>query len=135
MLGHSETAPAKAGSRLLDDAPVKRVTGNVLHWRPSWYFDVWHDRAAFHVRTDTSDLGVYLQIMNPDLLSDGYVIIGTVAHTGPDKCSRVPVERYDAALQSARLGKVYHLFKSWTHVHTAPWGRVHGVHFGLLRKA
>lgn len=134
VLDLSETALAKARARLPQAAPVEWVAGNVLHWRPSRRFDVWHDRAAFHLLTETADQDAYLRVMDRALLPGGHAIIGTFALNGPDKCSGLPVARYDAARLSERLGAGYLLVRSLAHDHTTPRGSVQRFHFGLFRK-
>lgn len=130
----SETALAKARARLAEEAPVEWVVGNVLHWQPSGHFDIWHDRAAFHFLTDPADRDAYLRVMGQALRPGGYAIIGTFAPDGPDKCSGLPVARYDAALLSERLGNGYRLIKSLNHDHRTPWGSGQRFHFGVFRK-
>ena len=134
VLDLSETALAKARARLPEAAPVEWVAGNVLDWHPSRRFDVWHDRAAFHFLTETADQDTYLQVMDRALLPGGHAIIGTFALDGPDKCSGLPVARYNAARLSERLGKSYRLVQSLTHDHTTPWKSVQRFHFGLFSK-
>jgi len=134
LLDLSETALAQARARLPEAAPVEWLAGNILDWHPSRRFDLWHDRAAFHFLTETADQDAYLRVMDRALLPGGHAIIGTFALDGPDKCSGLPVARYDAARLSERLGKGYHLVRSLTHDHTTPWGSVQRFHFGLFRK-
>lgn len=131
----SETALAKSRARLADDAPVTWVVGNVLDWQPSGHFDVWHDRAAFHFLTEPADQEAYLRVMDRALVSGGHAIIGTFAQGGPEKCSGLPVARYDAALLSELLGPGYRLVTSIYHDHYTPWGAVQRFHFGVFRKA
>ncbi len=108
--------------------------GDVLHWRPSGRFDVWHDRAAFHFLTEGAEQDTYLQVMDRALLPGGHAIIGTFALDGPTSCSGLPVARYDAALLAERLGPGYRLRQSLMHEHRTPWGSVQRFHFGLFRK-
>lgn len=105
VLDLSETALAKARARLPDDAPVEWVGVNVQDWQPSGHFNVWHDRAAFHFQTDAADQQAYLRVMDRALVAGGHAIIGTFAPDGPEKCSGLPVARYDAALLAERLGR------------------------------
>lgn len=109
VLDLSETALRTARARLSPDAPVEWVVANVLHWRPSGRFDVWHDRAAFHFLTGASGQGAYLRVMDRALVPGGHAIIGTFASDGPTSCRGSPVARYDAALLSERLGSGYRL--------------------------
>lgn len=134
VLDLSETALAKARARLPDDAPVEWVAANILNWEPSGHFDLWHDRAAFHFLTAAADQEAYLRIMDRALVPGGHAIIGTFAPDGPEKCSGLPVARYDAALLAERLGPDYRLIQSLIHDHHTPWGSVQRFHFGLFKK-
>ena len=134
VLDLSETALTKARARLPDDAPVEWVVANVLKWQPSGHFDVWHDRAAFHFLTAAADQEAYLQVMDRALVPGGHAIIGTFAPDGPEKCSGLPVARYDAALLAERLGPDYQLIRSLIHDHHTPWGSMQRFHFGLFKK-
>lgn len=134
VLDLSETALAKARARLPDDVPVEWVAANVLDWEPSGLFDVWHDRAAFHFLTAAADQDAYLRVMDRALVPGGHAIIGTFAPDGPEKCSGLPVARYDAALLAERLGPDYRLIQSLIHDHHTPWGSVQRFHFSLFKK-
>ncbi|QBJ22887.1 class I SAM-dependent methyltransferase [Haematobacter massiliensis] len=134
MLDLSDTALAKARSRLPQDAPVEWVVANILHWQPTVRFDVWHDRAAFHFLTGAADQDAYLRVMDRALLPGGHAIIGTFAPDGPTQCSGLPVARFDAALLSERLGSGYRLVRSLGHEHRTPWDSVQRFHFSLFRK-
>ncbi len=134
VLDLSDAALAKARARLPDDAPVAWVVANILDWRPSWPFDVWHDRAAFHFLTDAADREAYLRVMDRALVPGGHAIIGTFALDGPEKCSGLQVARYDAALLAERLGPDYRLIQSLIHDHHTPWGSMQRFHFGLFKK-
>ena len=134
VLDLSGTALAKARARLSDDVPVDWVVANVLDWQPSVHFDVWHDRAAFHFLTDAPDQDAYLRVMDQALVPGGHAINGTFAPDGPEKCSGLPVARYDATLLAERLGPGYRLIQSLMHDHVTPWGSVQRFHFGLFRK-
>jgi len=134
VLDLSDTALAKARARLPDDVPVEWVAANVLDWQPPGHFDVWHDRAAFHFLTDAADQEAYLRVMDRALVPGGHAIIGTFAPDGPEKCSGLPVARYDATLLAERLGPDYRLIQSLTHDHHTRWGSVQRFHFGLFTK-
>jgi len=134
VLDLSETALAKARARLPKDAPVEWVVGDVLYWQPSGRFDVWHDRAAFHFLIDPADQDSYLRVMDRALVVGGHAIIGTFALDGPTSCSGLPVDRYDAARLSGRLGDGYRLIRTLNHEHRTPWDGVQRFQFGLFRK-
>lgn len=134
VLDLSETALARTRARLPGEAPVDWIVENVLDWKPSDHFNIWHDRAAFHFLTETADQGAYLRVMDRALLPGGHAIIGTFAPDGPTSCSGLPVVRYDAALLSERLGAGYRLVNSVNHQHRTPWGSVQLFRFALFQK-
>jgi trans-aconitate methyltransferase len=82
---------------------VKWIVADATEWQPPETYDVWHDRAAFHVLTDEKEQNAYIQRLKQALLRGGHVIIGTFAPDGPEKCSGLPVARHSAeSLSPAR---------------------------------
>lgn len=134
VLDLSAAALAIARARLANNAPVEWVVADVLNWQPSRSFDVWHDRAAFHFLTRSADQEAYLRVMNRALKPGAHAIIGTFAPDGPERCSGLPVARYDATLLAERLGTDYLLLRSLTYEHQTPKCGVQRFHFGLFRK-
>lgn len=134
VLDLSATALANTRARLTEDVPVEWVVADVLDWQPSRSFDVWHDRAAFHFLIETADQEAYLRVMDRALKPGAHAIIGTFAPDGPERCSGLPVARYDVTLLAKLLGQDYRLIRSQTHEHHTPRGGVQRFHFGLFRK-
>ena len=101
----SAAALDAAKLRLSDrGADVEWVVADVTTWEPSEIYDLWHDRAAFHFLTDQADQSAYVDRLKKAIKPGGYIIIGTFALDGPERCSGLPVVRYDAASLSAILG-------------------------------
>ena len=88
------------------------VVADVTKWQPAHTFDIWHDRAAFHFLTDPADRSAYVARMRQAIRPGGHVIIGTFAIDGPEKCSGLPVNRYDAAGLAKELGEGFELVDS-----------------------
>ena len=63
---------------------------------------LWHDRAAFHFLTDGNDRAAYVARLGRGLKIGGHAIIATFAPDGPEKCSGLPVARYDSASLGGR---------------------------------
>ena len=84
-------------SRRRLDAPgvVTWLHADVLTWRPQRRWGLWHDRAVFHFFTDPADRATYLENLDRALQPGGSFVIGTFAPDGPDRCSGLPVRRYD----------------------------------------
>lgn len=90
---------------------------------PPKAYDIWHDRAVFHFLTDPADQGAYALSLRAALTPTGHVIVATFAPDGPDTCSGLPVQRYDADALAAALGFAPDaIIRSERRVHTTPWG-------------
>ena len=96
VLDVSSTALEIARRRLGDTAPVRWLHEDLLRWRPERPYALWHDRAVFHFLTDAAERAKYLTILRQTLGDSGALIIATFASNGPERCSGLPVARYDA---------------------------------------
>ena len=115
-------------------AKVKWVAVDVTAWEPSQAYDVWHDRATFHFLTDPSERAAYVERVLRAVRSGGHVIIATFALDGPERCSGLPVVRYDAAAISKILGPSFDLLQSRIHAHQTPTGAIQRFQFNRFRK-
>jgi SAM-dependent methyltransferase len=125
------TSKARLGARR---EKVKWVAADVTAWEPSQIYDVWHDRAAFHFLTDPKDRAAYAERVLQAVCPGGYVIIGTFALDGPERCSGLPIVRHDAASLSATLGPSFKLIESRNHAHQTPMGTVQRFQFSRFRR-
>jgi hypothetical protein len=73
------------------------IAADVTTWEPLETRDVSHDQAAFHFLTDPKDSVAYAERVLRGVRAGGQVIIGTFALDGPERCSGLPVARYDSA--------------------------------------
>jgi SAM-dependent methyltransferase len=126
-----DAAKARLGDR---GAGVEWVVADVTTWEPSQTYDLWHDRAAFHFLTAASDRSAYVRHLKKAVRSGGHVIIGTFALDGPERCSGLPVMRYDAGMLGAILGNDFRLIDSRRHDHSTPWGAVQRFQFSTFRR-
>jgi trans-aconitate methyltransferase len=135
VLDLSDDAVAIARSRLAERAGlVKWLVADMTEWEPSREYDLWHDRAAFHFLTEAADRAAYLDRLTRAIRPGGHTIIGTFAIDGPERCSGLPVMRYDATLLSAALGRAFALIGTRRHDHTTPAGRVQQFLFSVFRR-
>ena len=135
VLDLSERAIATAKARLGDRAAsVAWITADVTAWKPAATFDVWHDRAAFHFLTESVERGAYVARVSQALRVGGHLIIGTFALDGPERCSGLPVRRYDAASLGEALGPAFALVETRPHEHLTPMGRVQRFQFSRFRR-
>lgn len=134
VLDLSDTALHRSQARLAGHPGIDWITADVLTWRPSRLYDLWHDRAAFHFLTDPADRRAYVAVLSRALRPGGRAIIGTFAPDGPERCSGLPVVRYDAASLSASLGRGFELLHETRHDHHTPAGVLQRFRFSLFRK-
>lgn len=126
-----EAAKARLGTRA---GEVQWVVADVTRWSPAQAFDIWHDRAAFHFLIDAADRSAYVACVKQAVRPGGHVIIGTFALDGPEKCSGLPVNRYDAAGLARELGEGFELLDSRRHDHSTPWDSTQRFQFSIFRR-
>ena len=95
-----EAAKARLGDRA---AQVHWIVADVTVWEPLRAYDIWHDRAAFHFLTEDRDRTAYVARLERTLKVGGYAIIAAFAPDGPERCSGLPVVRYDPVSLSRPL--------------------------------
>jgi trans-aconitate methyltransferase len=135
VLDLSEAALAAAKARLGDRADrVQWLASDVTTWQPPQSFDIWHDRAAFHFLAEARDRAAYLSRLRQALKPGGHAIIATFAPDGPERCSGLPVMRYDAASLAQTLGDSFALVESRSHQHVTPWHSTQRFQFSIFRR-
>lgn len=114
---------------------VTWVTADITDWTPDRTFDVWHDRAVFHFLSEPKQRNAYRRALLQGTARDSRVIIAAFALDGPDKCSGLPVQRYDAAGLARQLGDMFQLLKDWREDHVTPWGARQAFTWCVFRRA
>jgi SAM-dependent methyltransferase len=124
VLDLSDAALAAAKARLGGRAEqVQWVVADVTEWDPDGrIYDIWHDRAAFHFLTEERDRMAYVARLTEAVKPGGHAIIATFAADGPERCSGLPVVRYDAESLHRVVGDVFELIETLRHEHRTPWG-------------
>lgn len=90
----SARALQKAKERLGDLAgQVHWIVADIMEFEPQKTYAIWHDRATFHFLNLAGDIERYVAMAQQ--FADGYLIMATFSPTGPEKCSGLPVSRYD----------------------------------------
>ena len=105
VLDVSSKAIEIARRRVGKSAHVRWLIEDVLTWRPERSYQLWHDRALFHFLTTASEQATYLSVMRTAIRDGGALIMATFAADGPERCSGLPVTRYDGvALERVLAG-------------------------------
>ena len=135
VLDLSATALAGAKTRLGGaGAEVEWVVADVTRWHPVRSYDLWHDRAAFHFLTDPADREAYVARLKKAVGPGGHVVIGTFAPDGPERCSGLPIIRYDANALAAVVGTEFRLVDCLRHDHLTPGGNTQHFQFSILQR-
>jgi SAM-dependent methyltransferase len=136
VLDLSAAALAAAQARLGRNAEkVRWIAADVTAWEPPRAYDLWHDRAAFHFLTEESDRQAYVMRLTQALKPGGHVIIATFALDGPERCSGLPVMRYDSKNLAEVLGSAFVLLNSQGREHATPWGTQQRFQFSTFRRS
>jgi len=135
VLDVSSAALAKAQARFGASASaVDWIVADITAWTPTRLYEVWHDRATFHFMVTEGDRSAYLARLTQALAPGGYAIIATFALDGPEKCSGLPVMRYDSAGLADKLGPEFMLVSSQRHLHHTPWDSVQLFQFSVFKR-
>ncbi|HET8542785.1 MAG TPA: class I SAM-dependent methyltransferase [Anaeromyxobacter sp.] len=116
-------------------AAVEWIACDVTAWRPGAPFDLWHDRAVFHFLTRPEDRQAYRAALGAALRPGGQVVIGTFSSAGPEKCSGLPVVRWEPETLAAELGPGFRLVESARDEHVTPAGKVQRFQFSRFVRA
>lgn len=136
VLDLSAAALAVAKQRLGKHAdPVHWLEGDVTRTQfPIHRFDIWHDRAVFHFLTAPGDRHAYVEQVMRSVRPGGHVIVATFAEDGPEKCSGLPVVRYQPEALHAEFGEAFLLVGHAKEAHHTPGGKIQQFVYCYCRK-
>ena len=103
-------------------ARVIFVEANVLNWQPERRYQLWHDRAVFHFLTDADTRKQYINTLTAALEPGGFFICGGFSTLGPQQCSGLAVQRYDAETMAQVFDPWFEVLASETETHITPAG-------------
>jgi SAM-dependent methyltransferase len=115
-------------------AQVAWIVADVTRWKPARQYQVWHDRAAFHFLAEADDRRAYLTCLRSATAPGAQIIIGTFALDGPEKCSGLPVQRYDSKTLADELGSSFELADTRSENHRTPWNSSQSFQFSRFRR-
>lgn len=136
VLDLSEAALAQSRARLGDQAAS-------VHWLPGDITDVelpeatyglWHDRAVFHFLVERDAQQRYVDRATRAVREGGYMVLATFAADGPERCSGLPVARYDADALAARFAPQFERVDAGRDVHRTPFDTEQPFTYLLLRR-
>ena len=136
VLDLSDMALSQARRRLgAKAAAVHWLVGDVTTLElPAAHYALWHDRAVFHFLSGAVERTRYVAAAARAVRAGGRALIATFALDGPERCSDLPVCRYDAAMLEAMFAPSFELTGSSRHIHVTPGGRPQPFTHVLLRR-
>jgi SAM-dependent methyltransferase len=135
VLDVSDAGLAHARRRLGERAAaVTWVHADAREARFDEPFAVWHDRAVFHFQTDPADRDRYVDAMAGAVAPGGHAVVATWRPGAPERCSGLPVVRYDAATLAAALGTRFREVAVEVEDHVTPSGAVHPYLYGVFER-
>ena len=128
----------------ISDAAVNRQVGarpalhgivaDIAEWRPDRTYGVWHDRAVLHFLRSDEALAGYRRALEAAVRPDGHAIFAVFAPDGPERCSGLPVRRYDAAALGEFVGTGFHRLWDERFEHVTPSGAVQRFQVAAFRR-
>ena len=97
-------------------------------------YALWHDRAMFHFLADAAARARYVAQAARAVRPGGHAIVATFAADGPDRCSGLPVMRYDARALAAAFAPAFEALADSRELHRTPWGSEQAFTYVLLRR-
>ncbi len=136
VLDVSAVAMAEAQQRLGEQAhPVHWIVGDITDVvLPAAHYALWHDRAVFHFLDHADDRARYVAMASRAVLPGGHLVIGTFAADGPERCSDLPVTRYDAASLAGAFEASFNLISHSRDVHHTPSGKEQAFTYVVLQR-
>ncbi len=119
------------------------ATSSKVHWLaadittvelPAARFGLWHDRAAFHFLGSAAAQDAYVSRATRSLRPGGHLLLATFAPDGPERCSGLPVCRYDADALTVRFGAGFERISDRRELHHTPFGTDQSFTYLLLRR-
>jgi hypothetical protein len=114
---------------------VQWLAADVLAWEPHRRFRVWHDRAVFHFLTSPPGQHRYLSVLDAATETGAVAVFGCFAPDGPDRCSGLPVARYDIPALAGHLGQAWTLCAGDHEEHITPGGMMQPFTWAAFHKA
>ncbi len=131
----ADAALAAARDRLGERAAaVDWIVGDVTTpLLPGGSVDFWHDRAVFHFLVEEAERAAYLAQVMRCVRPGGHVLVATFGPDGPERCSGLPVARYDAHGIRAVFGDAFEKVAEASEEHETPWGAVQAFVYCMCR--
>ena len=96
--------------------------------------DLWVDRAVLHFFTEEADRKTYFRLLKKLVHKYGYVILAQFNLDSAEKCTGLPVHRYDTEMLQEKLGEDFKLITNFDHDYTMPSGDLRTYVYTLFQR-
>lgn len=135
VLDVSEHAIQRAKKRLGERFDqVSWICTDITAFKTDKQYDLWHDRACLHFLTRESELELYKEKACKSIRQGGTMITATFSHSGPERCSGLPVRQFERKELFRVFQKNFDLLESFDAVHRTPSGTNQNYVFCSFKK-
>ena len=132
VLDISAAAIERAKKRLGTDATkVEWLVTDILDFKPTKTYEVWHDRAVFHFLREQEEVNTYVDMVNQYAEN---IILATFSPSGPIKCSGLEITQYDQNQIEDTFGSDFSVENYFTADHVTPFNTVQNFSFARMKK-
>ena len=133
VLDISERSLEKAKLRLGEKGKnITWIVSDILDFKPTETYDIWHDRAAFHFLTTEEEIQKYKSIVAKAVQS--YLVIGTFSENGPLKCSGLEISQYSEEKLISTFEDHFEKIETVFEDHETPFGTTQNFLFCSFKK-
>lgn len=133
VLDISSHAIERAKKRLGKKADlVTWIVSDIVEFKPTKKYALWHDRAAFHFLTEKHQIETYQQLIT-DWVKE-HLIIGTFSENGPKKCSGLEIQQYTPTTLNGLFQENFSPVETFTEDHKTPFDTIQNFVFSRLKR-
>jgi len=133
VLDISARALEKAKIRLGEKSKlVNWIECDIIKFKPTKTYDIWHDRASFHFLTKADQISKYLAIAENHI--NKYLVIGSFSEHGPTKCSGLEIQQYNVQSLVKIFNRHFEIVNSMTENHITPFSTSQNFLFCSFKK-
>ncbi len=135
VLDISANAIEQAKKRLGKKAEqVNWIVSDITTYQPTVFFDLWHDRAAFHFLTTNDNIDKYVSIAENAIKPHGLLLLGTFSENGPTKCSGLDIKQYTQNSMCTQFEKQFERVQCIQEDHKTPFNTSQNFLYCSFRK-
>jgi SAM-dependent methyltransferase len=96
--------------------------------------DLWIDRAVLHFFLLNEEQKAYFNVIKKIVSKGGYVLIAVFSLEGAEKCSGLPLQRYNVEMLQNHLGSEFKLIEVFNHIYINPSGNERPYIYTLFQR-